>query len=29
LNGHSLPLADDGGIMPSRERNTTTQGERG
>lgn len=28
LNGHSLPPADDGGIMPSRERNTTNQGER-
>ena len=28
FNGHSLPAADDGGIMPSRERNTTNQGER-
>ena len=29
LNDCSLPLADDGGIMPSRERSTTGQGERG
>jgi hypothetical protein len=28
-NAHALPLADDGGIMPGRERNTTDQGERG
>lgn len=24
LNGHTLPLADHGGIMPSREPNTTS-----
>ncbi len=29
LNGYSLPLADEEGIMPSRERNPTAQGERG
>lgn len=29
VNGHPLPLADDGGIMPSRERSTTGQGEQG
>lgn len=28
-NGHSLPPADDEGIMPSRERSTTSEGERG
>lgn len=28
-NGHALRPADDRGIMPSRERNTTGQGERG
>ncbi len=27
-NGHSLPLADNGGIIPDRERNTTDRGER-
>lgn len=29
LNGRSLPLADEEGIMPSRERNPTGGGERG
>lgn len=28
-NGHTLPGADGGGIMPGRERNTTGRGERG
>ena len=28
LNGHSLPPADEVGIMPSRERSTTSQRER-
>lgn len=29
LNSHSLPPADDRGIMPSRECNTTEDGKRG
>ena len=28
-NGHSLPLADDEGIIPGHEGNTTRRGERG
>jgi hypothetical protein len=28
-NGHPLPRAENGGIMLGRERNTTTEGERG
>ena len=28
-NSDSLPRGDDGGIIPSRERNTTNRGERG